>query len=166
MTTRKILIAKVHTLAKQLDYDEATYRTVLLTQTGKSSCRDMDFRQLSQLANALESLIKGRPMPGGAESRPANLHRALGKGQLLPTPKQWSTLDSLSRRAGWTGLKDFRLLGFARHTVKVAELGELSRGEMTKVITGLLRMLSQTKAKTKSTPHSSLPASVSAGGAK
>lgn len=41
---------------------------------------------------------------------------------------------------------DFRLLAFARHTAKVADLGELSRAAMSKVITGLTRCLAQLKS--------------------
>ena len=43
-------------------------------------------------------------------------------------------------------LDDFRLLAFARHTAKVADLGELSRAAMSKVISGLTRRLAQLKA--------------------
>ena len=58
---RAALIGKVHALAKRMGYDDATYRTVLLTQTGKTSCREMSDRQLSRLAEALECLSKGKP---------------------------------------------------------------------------------------------------------
>ena len=63
-----------------------------------------------------------------------------------PTPKQWETLAGLASRAGWSGLDDFRLLAFARHTAKVADLGDLSRNAMSKVISGLSRRLAQLKA--------------------
>ena len=65
---------------------------------------------------------------------------------MLPTAKQWETLAGLASRAGWSGLDDFRLLAFARHTAKVADLGELSRAAMSKVISGLTRRLAQLKA--------------------
>jgi len=146
MTPRNMLIGKVHALAKQLGYDEATYRTVLLTQTGKTSCREMSDAQLSQLANALERIRKGKRLPEGGY-RPANAPKALGSGQPTPTLKQWETLTGLAQRAGWGGLEDFRMLGFARRTAKVAELGELTRAQMSKVITGMTRMLAQDKAR-------------------
>lgn len=144
MTPRKTLIGKVHALVKQLGYDEATYRTVLLTQTGKTSCRDLSAAQLSRLADALSRLQAGNPLPEDG-NRPANASKALGTGQPLPTAKQWATLAGLALRAGWQGLNDFRMLGFARRTAKVAELGELTRAEMSKVITGMGRMLAQDK---------------------
>lgn len=146
MTTRNVLIGKVHALAKQLDYDEATYRTVLLTQTGKTSCRDMSLKQLSGLADGLERLVQGKPLPDGDE-RPLSLYKGLLAGAPMPTARQWAALGGLARRAGWSGLQDFRLLGFARHTVKVADLGEMTRAEAGKVITGLSRMLKQNNAK-------------------
>lgn len=146
MSTRNALIGKVHALAKKLGYDDATYRTVLLTQTGKSSCRDMSLTQLSSLAEGLDRLSRGVAPPDAAE-RPANLHRGLGRGAPVPTGRQWVTLKGLAQRAGWSGLQDFRLLGFARHTVKVADLGEMTRADASKVITGLTRMLAQEKAK-------------------
>ncbi|HRD34603.1 MAG TPA: DUF1018 domain-containing protein [Rhodocyclaceae bacterium] len=144
MTTRNTLIGKVHALAKQLDYDEATYRTVLLSQTGKTSCREMSFEQLSRLADCLERLIQGKALPEGAQVDRA---KGLARGAPMPTERQWTALEGLARRASWSGLKDFRLLAFARHTVKVADLGEMTRAEASKVITGLTRMLAQSSAK-------------------
>ncbi len=144
MTTRNVLIGKVHALAKQLAYDETTYRTVLLTQTGRTSCRDMTWAQLSTLTRALEHLVNGKPLPS-SDTHPVSRHKALGRGEALPTAKQWATLTGMAERAGWAGLQDFRLLAFARHTVKVDELGEMTRSEMIKVITGLIRMLDQSK---------------------
>lgn len=146
MSTRHVLIGKVHVLAKQLGYDEATYRTVLLTQTGKTSCVDMSLKQLSSLADGLERLVQGKPLPDGG-GRPVNFHKGLLAGAPIPTARQWAALEGLARRAGWSGLQDFRLLGFARHTVKVADLGEMTRAEASKVITGLGRMLEQKNAK-------------------
>ena len=144
---RAALIGKVHALAKRMGYDDATYRTVLLTQTGKTSCRDMSDRQLSRLAEALECLSKGKPLPDAGKPPQASAN-GLG-GQMLPTAKQWETLAGLTSRAGWSGLDDFRLLAFARHTAKVADLGELSRAAMSKVISGLSRRLAQLKAAAK-----------------
>jgi len=141
---RAALIGKVHALAKRMGYDDATYRTVLLTQTGKTSCRDMSDRQLSRLAEALECLSKGKPLPDAGKPPQASAN-GLG-GQMLPTAKQWETLAGLASRAGWSGLDDFRLLAFALHTAKVADLGELSRAAMSKVLSGLSRRLAQLKA--------------------
>lgn len=141
---RAALIGKVHTLAKILGYDDDTYRTVLLTQTGKTSCKNMTDKQLSRLAEVLGCLSKGKPMPDSSavpQASPASL-----AGQVLPTAKQWETLTALSIRAGWSGLNDFRLLVFVLHTAKVAELGDLSRLNMSKVISGLSRRLAQLKA--------------------
>ena len=141
---RAALIGKVHALANRMGYDDATYRTVLLTQTGKTSCREMSDRQLSRLAEALECLSKGKPLTDAGKPPQASAN-GLG-GQMLPTAKQWETLAGLASRAGWSGLDDFRLLAFARHTAKVADLGELSRAAMSKVISGLTRRLAQLKA--------------------
>ena len=142
MKPRNMLIAKVHAVAKRLGFDEATYRTVLLTHTGRTSCKEMTDAQLGHLAEALSCLAEGKPVPprGG---RPANRHKALGTGQPLPTSKQWEVLEALAHRAGWMGLDDFRMLAFALHTAKVADLGELTRAGMSKIITGLTRRLSQ-----------------------
>lgn len=138
---RAALIGKVHTLAKRLGYDEDTYRVVLLTQTGKTSCKDMSDKQLSRLADALDCLAKGKPLPDASNAPKASANGLAG--QTLPTAKQWETLAALTSRAGWSGLEDFRLLSFARHTAKVVELGELSRAAMSKVISGMSRMLAQ-----------------------
>jgi hypothetical protein len=143
---RAALIGKVHVLAKRLGYDEATYRTVLLTQTGKTSCKEMTDKQLSRLTEALECLSQGKPLPDAWKPPQASAN-ALG-GQMLPTAQQWETLAGLTRRVGWSGLDDSRLLAFARHTTKVAELSELSRTAMSKVISGLSRWLAQRKAAT------------------
>jgi len=138
---RAALIGKVHTLAKRLGYDEDTYRVVLLTQTGRTSCKDMTDKQLSRLADALDCLAKGKAMPEAGNVPQASPNGLAG--QMLPTVRQWDTLAGLAHRAGWSGLDDFRLLSFARHTAKVVELGELSRAAMSKVISGLGRMLAQ-----------------------
>ena len=144
---RAALIRKVHVLARRMGYDEATYRMVLLTQTGKTSCREMTDQQLSRLADALECLSKGKPLPYAAKPPQASAN-GLG-GQMLPTAKQWETLTALTLRVGWSGLNDFRLLAFVRRTAKVADLGELSRAAMSKVISGLTRWLAQRKAAAK-----------------
>lgn len=142
MTTRAKVIGKVHLLAKQLGFDEDTYRTALLAHTGRTSCKEMTDAQLGRLAEALDFLAKGKLMPGPA-ALPANRHKDIGTGQAVPTTKQWEVLEGLARRAGWSGLQDFRLLAFARHTTKVADLGEMSRSGMSKLIIGLNRRLSQ-----------------------
>jgi len=143
---RGALIGKIHTLAKRLGYDDGTYRTVLMTQTGKTSCKDMSDGQLSRLADALDCLVKGKPLPDASAAPCAS--DKVPAGQQLPTAKQWETLAGLANRAGWAGMDDFRLLAFARHTVKVADLSDLSRAAMSKVITGLTRKLGQLAAKT------------------
>lgn len=142
MKSRNQVIAKVHALAKVLGFDDAAYRTVLLTHTGRTSCKDMTAAQLGRLADALACLAEGKPVPV-LSARPASRHKALGTGQPLPTSKQWEVLEALAHRAGWMGLDDFRLLAFARHTAKVADLGELTRAGMSKIITGMTRRLSQ-----------------------
>ncbi|PLX73065.1 MAG: hypothetical protein C0607_14935 [Azoarcus sp.] len=142
MTKRTVLIAKVHMLAKQLGFDEDTYRTVLLTQTGKASCREMADKQLSALADAFERLAAGKPLPD-RDALPANLHKGLGTGQPVPTRKQWAALEALAVKAGWSGLQDFRLLAFVLHTAKVADLGELTRADISKVISGMSRRNTQ-----------------------
>lgn len=144
---RAALIGKVHAITKRMGYDEATYRTVLLTQTGKTSCRHMTDKQLSQLADVLERLFKGNPLPdvGGAAQACSN---GLG-GQMLPTAKQWAMLAALASRMGWSGLDDSSLLIFAQRTTNVREMGELSRAGMSKVISGLTRWLDQRRAASK-----------------
>lgn len=142
---RTALIGKVHALAKRLGYDEATYRTLLLAQTGKTSCRDMTDKQLSRLAEALECLVAGKPMPEAVNAPQAS---SIGlEGQMLPTARQWETLAGMACRESWSGLDDFRLLSFALRTAKVASLSELSRAGMSKMISGLSRYLAQQKAK-------------------
>lgn len=140
---RAALIGKVHALTKRMGYDEETYRTVLLTQTGKTSCRNMTDRQLSQLADVLEGLSKGNPLPdAGAYQTCSN---GLG-GQMLPTAKQWAMLAALASRMGWSGLDDSSLLTFARRTTNVRVIGELSRSDMSKVISGLSRWVTQRRS--------------------
>jgi hypothetical protein len=144
---RVALIGKVYALSKRMGYDDATYRMVLMTQTGKTSCRDMTEKQLSQLADALEGLSKGNALPDAAQAPQASAN-GLG-GQALPTAKQWAMLAELACRMGWSGLDDASLLTFAQRTARVGAMGELSRTDMSKVISGLTRWLAQRRAASK-----------------
>lgn len=140
---RYALYAKAHVLAQQLGFDDDTYRTVLMTQTGKTSCKDLADKQLSSFVETLERFTGKKASPAPRNAPEASAKRLAG--QVLPTAAQWKTLEGISARLGWHGLDDFRLLSFALRTAKVSDLNELSRAAMSKLITGLLRMTAQRK---------------------
>lgn len=53
---RKTLIKKIHIAKKQLGYDDATYRDVLERVTGKTSCKEMDLKELKKVIMELKRL--------------------------------------------------------------------------------------------------------------
>ena len=55
MSTKKILMAKIHIAKKDLVLDDATYRDVLWRVTGKRSCKDMTIAQLQDVAKDMQN---------------------------------------------------------------------------------------------------------------
>lgn len=54
MSTKKILMAKIHIGKKELGLDDDTYRDVLWRVTGKRSCKDMTIAQLQDVVKDME----------------------------------------------------------------------------------------------------------------
>lgn len=54
MSTKKILMAKIHIAKKDLGLDDDTYRDVLWRVTGKRSCKDMTIAQLQDVVKDME----------------------------------------------------------------------------------------------------------------
>lgn len=54
--SRKTLIAKIHIAKKELALDDATYRDVLERVTGKTSCKEMDLKELKAVVMDLKRL--------------------------------------------------------------------------------------------------------------
>lgn len=54
MSTKKILMAKIHIAKKDLHLDDDTYRDVLWRVTGKRSCKDMTIAQLQDVVKDME----------------------------------------------------------------------------------------------------------------
>lgn len=54
MSTKKILMAKIHIAKKELGLDDDTYRDVLWRVTGKRSCKDMTIAQLQDVVKDME----------------------------------------------------------------------------------------------------------------
>ena len=55
MSTKKILMAKIHIAKKDLVLDDATYRDVLWRVTGKRSCKGMTIAQLEAVVKDMQS---------------------------------------------------------------------------------------------------------------
>ena len=55
MSTKKILMAKIHIGKKDLHLDDDTYRDVLWRVTGKRSCKDMTIAQLQDVVKDMEN---------------------------------------------------------------------------------------------------------------
>ena len=55
MSTKKILMAKIHIAKKDLGLDDDTYRDVLWRVTGKRSCKDMTIAQLQDVVKDMEN---------------------------------------------------------------------------------------------------------------
>lgn len=55
MSTKKILMAKIHIAKKDLSLDDATYRDVLWRVTGKRSCKGMTIKQLEDVVKDMQS---------------------------------------------------------------------------------------------------------------
>lgn len=54
MSTKKILMAKIHIGKKELVLDDDTYRDLLWRVTGKRSCKDMNLEQLKDVLKVME----------------------------------------------------------------------------------------------------------------
>lgn len=54
MSTKKILMAKIHIAKKDLGLDDGTYRDVLWRVTGQRSCKDMTIAQLQDVVKDME----------------------------------------------------------------------------------------------------------------
>lgn len=55
MSTKKILMAKIHIAKKDLHLDDDTYRDVLWRVTGKRSCKDMTIAQLQDVVKDMQN---------------------------------------------------------------------------------------------------------------
>lgn len=53
---KRTLIAKIHIAKKDLALDDATYRDVLERVTGKTSCKEMDLKELKKVMMELKRL--------------------------------------------------------------------------------------------------------------
>lgn len=139
---RNTLIGLVHLGFARLNYTDDEYRDCLERMTDKRSCKDLTDDQLEQLVVRFRNLgVLEEPR------RPARKYRG-GDGINRPTPKQWAMLDRLARELGYDGLEDTGLAAFVRRTAKVDSPRFLTRGTISKVITGLQRWAEQKAAKT------------------
>lgn len=138
---RNTLIGLVHLGFARLNYSDDEYRDCLERMTGKRSCKALTDNQLDQLVGHFRKLgVLEEPR------QPARKYRG-GDGINRPTPKQWTMLDRLARELGYDGLEDVGLAAFVRRTVKVDSPRFLTRGTISKVITGLQRWAEQKAAK-------------------
>lgn len=55
MSTKKVLMVKIHIAKKDLHLDDDTYRDVLWRVTGKRSCKDMTIAQLQDVVKDMEN---------------------------------------------------------------------------------------------------------------
>lgn len=138
---RNTLIGLVHLGFARLNYSDAEYRDCLERMTGKRSCKELTDAQLDQVVRQFKDA-------GVLEDKrqPAKKYQG-GAGYDRPTSKQWAVLDKLAREVGYEGLEDAGLASFVRRVAKVDSPRFLTRGSVSKVITGLQKWAEQKAAK-------------------
>lgn len=94
-TLAQRLIAQVHIAKKDLALDDDTYRHMLMTVTGKSSCADMSERQLRQVLDHAKALGW---KPRGAKTG----RRKVSPGSRHKKPHEKTVVDKI--RALWIGM--------------------------------------------------------------
>jgi len=114
---------------KQLDMDEDSYRSLLARcgakeSNGKVSATSMTIPQLEQAVNEMKRM--GFRIVANPNS---------------PSPKQWGMFSYLLTQNGYDGDDDPGFLAFMRHTVKTDDVKNLSRKQMSNLITGLQRRM-------------------------
>lgn len=135
MSTRKSLIAMVHIGKTRMGMDEETYRAWLNQRTGKQSCSEMSFEELSRLVAEL------RTQGALTESRSKVIG---GRGGNRPTEAQWNFARHYARQLGLDGgIEGQGFATFVKRIAKVENPRFLTKATMQKVLTGLEKWYQQ-----------------------
>jgi len=88
LETRNSLIQRIHVLKRDLGLSDDTYRTILESISGKTSCKDIDLEYLNLVKQALEGQLQ--KLGSSTRTKNAKEHRKIAKlGFLLG----WSWFD-------------------------------------------------------------------------
>jgi len=136
---RNVLIGRIHQLKKQLLLDEETYRTVLMSISGKNSCKGIDLEYLNIIKQSLEGLLQRQRLGSSLKLTNAAEHRKIAKlGYLLG----WSWPD---------------IAGFCFKEVKKKSTQSCTAAELGKIINGMVNIINDKIADGSLTlPHSDL----------
>lgn len=127
---RPALIKMVHSGARLLGWDDATYRAWMKKHSTQSSCALCTDAELSLLVDLLRDLKALAPNPSAPLPATGNREQ--------PTPQQWRYALDMSKRLGMSGTAyDPALINFCRHTCKVDSPRFLDRAGMQALICGL-----------------------------
>lgn len=100
---RKYLIAKIHVAKKELGLEDETYRDLLLTNTGKTSCSELSVKELENLFRQLQ-IVYGYREPARQKQKPqlAKIRALLadkGHREGMMVPEQYA-VAILKRQCG------------------------------------------------------------------
>lgn len=125
-------LARIHMAKAQLGLDDATYRTVLMTQCGVSSARDLDHAGRQRMLRYLQAqgAAPAKRRPFGQPEKIEWLWKKLGEAQRIRDASPQALLAFIARITG-TGYSHARFLPVA---------------DATKVIEALKAMLNRPKA--------------------
>jgi phage gp16-like protein len=125
MEIRSKLIAKIHVAKKQLKIDDENYRVLLESNTGKSSCKDLDDKELEAMLEVFYSLGFKKMFP---KTRNKTEHNQVDKIRAC-----W--IDLAKRDLVPDG--EAALLGFVKRQTKVDRLEWLTPRQCNSVIEAL-----------------------------
>lgn len=139
MSTRKSLIAMIHIGKARLGMDEGTYRAWLEKRTGKQSCSDMSFEELSGLVGELRA------------QRALTVSRSKvigGRGENRPSEAQWNFARHCARQLGLDGgIEGQGFATFVKRIAKVENPRFLTKETMASVLVGLEKWLADREKK-------------------
>ncbi|MAO56703.1 MAG: hypothetical protein CMM61_13545 [Rhodospirillaceae bacterium] len=132
--SRTALIAKVHIAKKDLGLDDDTYRDVLETVTGKTSCRDIDAAGLSAVLDHFAARGWAPGKVAGADKRRQNFRARSTKKYVRLIYVYWRLLTEagVTNKAG--------LDAFVKRQTKVDSVEWLSAAQGNQVIEALKEM--------------------------
>ncbi len=108
--SRAYLIKLIKTGQRFMGWDDDTYRGWLEKQTSRRSSTACTDAQLAHLVDELRALGFAPPPAPRAKG---------GSGPGHPTLRQWSKVEMLAKRLGFTGMDDPGLATFCRRVAKV-----------------------------------------------
>lgn len=130
---RRGLLAAIHILEPKIFANVQERRIWMQAEIGKSSCRNCDNAELTNVLKGMQSISNKERKKWGTTG---------------PTGAQMAYLFKLTTiEMGWAGIHDVRFKNFMMRTLKLsdvrfANIGTLSRENVTAVITGLEKWIS------------------------